>query len=87
MGLAVGVSLLALAPAAQAQHSRARATDADYIAKVMPAAPPAIVKGATIVAMDGNGAMRTVQKGPTTSPARRFPTARRCAPTRTAGSG
>ncbi len=63
VGLAVGVSLLALAPAAQAQQQPGAGSDADFIAKVMPAAPPAIVKGATIVAMDGNGAMRTVQKG------------------------
>lgn len=63
VGLAVGVSLLALTPAAQAQQQPAAGADADYVAKMMTAAPPAVVKGATIVAMDKSGAMRTVQQG------------------------
>lgn len=45
---------------AQVQPS---ASDAAYIAKVMTAAPASIVKGSTIVAMEKNGPMRTVQQG------------------------
>lgn len=45
---------------AQTQPS---ASDAAYIAKVMTAAPASIVKGATIVATEKNGQMRTVQQG------------------------
>ncbi len=63
IGVAVGVSLIALAAAAHAQQQPAAATDADFMAKVMTAAPQAIVQGATIVAMDKTGAMRTVQQG------------------------
>lgn len=59
--LAIGVSLVAVAAAARAQQPPA--ADAAHIAKVMTAAPPAVVKNATIVAMDKNGAMRTVQSG------------------------
>ena len=38
-------------------------TDAQLIASAMKAAPMAIAKGATVVAMDDKGAMRTVRKG------------------------
>jgi hypothetical protein len=62
--LAIGVSLIAGTAVAVAQTTQPASTaDADYIAKMMTAAPPAIVKGATIVAMDKAGAMRTIQKG------------------------
>jgi hypothetical protein len=61
--LAIGASLIAGSAAAIAQTPPASTTDADFIAKVMTGAPPSIVKGATIVAMDKAGAMRTVQKG------------------------
>lgn len=37
--------------------------DSDYIAKIMTAAPAAIVKNATIVEMNPDGSMRTVQTG------------------------
>jgi hypothetical protein len=37
-------------------------SDADYIAKVSAAAPASVVKGATIIRMDGNN-MRTLQTG------------------------
>ncbi|HZZ00096.1 MAG TPA: hypothetical protein VFE36_11025 [Candidatus Baltobacteraceae bacterium] len=46
----------------QAQMTGTNA-DAAYIAKVTQAAPPAIVKGATIVEMRKDGTMRTVQSG------------------------
>lgn len=61
-GVVIGVALIALASTGQAQQSGA-STDADYMAKVMTAAPEAIVKGATVVSMDKSGSMRTVQKG------------------------
>jgi hypothetical protein len=38
-------------------------SDADMIASAMRAAPAAIAKDATIVAMDGSGSMRTLRKG------------------------
>jgi hypothetical protein len=59
--LAIGVPLLALAGIAYAQQSVTE-TDAQYTAKVMTAAPPQIVQGATIVRMV-NGTMKTLQKG------------------------
>ena len=61
--MAIGVSLLAVAATAQAQQQHATTADSKYIAKVMTAAPKAIVKSATIVAMSKDGAMRTLQKG------------------------
>jgi hypothetical protein len=64
IGLAIGVSLIAVSAVAFAQGQPATATaDADYVAKMMTAAPQPIVRGATILAMDKTGAMRTVQKG------------------------
>ncbi len=60
--VAVGAALAALATAAPAQQSPA-AGDADYMAKIMTAAPAPIAQGATVVTMDKGGAMRTVQKG------------------------
>ncbi len=38
-------------------------SDSDYMAKVSAAAPPAVVKGATIVQMQQDGSMRTLQTG------------------------
>jgi hypothetical protein len=52
---------IALATATSAQQPKM--SDQDYIAKTMTAAPEAIVKQATIVTMDTNGNMRTLQKG------------------------
>lgn len=63
ISLVTGVSLIAIAATAQAQQQQAATTDSKYIAKVMTAAPKPIVKGATIVAMEKDGAMRTLQKG------------------------
>jgi hypothetical protein len=63
MSLLIGVSLIAVSAAAHAQQQPAASTDADYMAKVMTAAPEAIVKGATVVAMEKGGSMRTLQKG------------------------
>jgi len=38
-------------------------SDSDYVAKIMTAAPASVVKGATIVQMQQNGNMRTIQTG------------------------
>jgi hypothetical protein len=38
-------------------------TDAQLIASAMTAAPASVAKGATIVVMEANGAMRTIRKG------------------------
>jgi hypothetical protein len=62
-GLTIAAALLVGAAAAYAQQQPAATADADYVAKVMTAAPQPIVKGATIVTMDKSGAMRTVQQG------------------------
>ncbi len=59
LGIAFGLSLVAVAPiAVHAQQS-----DSDYIAKVMTAAPPAVVKDATVVEMQKGGGMRTLRAG------------------------
>jgi len=61
--LAIGVSLVAITATGQAQQQKATTADSKYIAKVNTAAPKAIVKDATIVAMNKDGTMRTLQKG------------------------
>jgi hypothetical protein len=58
-GWLVAIALVASATSAQAQQT----SDADYIAKVMPAAPAGVVQGATIIQMQKDGSMRTVQTG------------------------
>ncbi len=43
---------------------RAQGTsDADYVARIATGAPAAVVKGATIIQMQANGSMRTLQTG------------------------
>ena len=58
--LAALVLALCAAPAAVRADAM---SDSDYVAKVMTSAPPAIVKGATIVEMNKDGSMRTLQTG------------------------
>lgn len=60
LNLAIGLPLLLVAGNADAQP--AAATDAEYTAKVMTAAPPRIVRNATIVRMEGS-AMHILKKG------------------------
>lgn len=55
---AIGLSLASAPMSAYAQQS-----DADYIAKVMTAAPASVVKGATVVEIQSGGAMRTLRTG------------------------
>lgn len=65
MLFAAGASL-AIAGAAWSQshhRSAARMGDAALIRSAMAAAPPAVARGAAIVAMGANGAMRTVRRG------------------------
>lgn len=52
---------LALVPASL--YAEPSSSDADYIAKVAPAAPAGVVKSATIVEIQKDGSMRTVQSG------------------------
>ena len=60
VNLAIGLPLIVVAGKADAQP--ATATDAKYTARVMTAAPPQIVRNATIV-RTVNGAMQTLKKG------------------------
>jgi hypothetical protein len=54
-------AVFAVAKAAHAEQQKMN--DADYTAKAMTAAPAAIAKDATILAMGEGGAMRTLRKG------------------------
>lgn len=54
---------MALTPSVRAADTPAPPTDAQIIASAMSAAPPAVGKGATIVAMEADGKMRTVRTG------------------------
>lgn len=56
----VSLAAIAFATAAQAQQGM---TDAQIITKLASAAPPAIVKEATIAAMEPDGKMRTIRQG------------------------
>jgi hypothetical protein len=57
------LSALAIAAFATTACAEEPMSDAAYMAKIATAAPDAIVKGATIVAMEKDGTMRTLQKG------------------------
>jgi hypothetical protein len=57
------VSSLVLAMNAYAADTKAPATDKQMIASAMSAAPARIAKGATIVAMEADGKMRTLRNG------------------------
>jgi hypothetical protein len=61
LGLGFMVALAAVATGAKAQDMGSM-SDSDYVAKVSTAAPPSVVKGATIVRMDKSG-MHTLQTG------------------------
>ncbi len=58
----ISLSLIASVTNGQAQMT-GKASDAAYIAQVMKGAPASVVKGATIVQMQKDGSMRTVQPG------------------------
>jgi len=59
---AIAIALIAAPTSIQAQPMGAM-SDADYIAKVMTAAPASVMKGATIVQVRKNGTMRTIRAG------------------------
>jgi hypothetical protein len=63
VGVAVLVATLAVAPAAQAQHAMAATSDEEMIASAMRAAPPAVGRDATIIAVGADGAVRVVRQG------------------------
>ena len=62
LGVVVAVGLIVAPISVQAQPMGAM-SDSDYIAKVMAAAPASVVKGATIVQMQKDGTMRSLQTG------------------------
>lgn len=62
LGYAIALVLIAVPTSVRAQQMSA-ASDSDYVAKVMTAAPAPVVKGATIVEIQKDGTMRTVQSG------------------------
>src|SRR6185295_7585230 len=55
--------LAAAAASSQSRHRPARSGDAALIASAMSAAPAAVSRNATIVAMRADGTMRTVRRG------------------------
>lgn len=61
LALAAGVAVAADPPAPAA--AKAAPTDSELIASAESAAPASVAKGATIVAMDADGKMRTLRKG------------------------
>lgn len=61
-GLTIAVLIFVAPINIQAQPVGAM-SDSDYIAKVMTAAPASVVKGATVVQMQKDGTMRTLQTG------------------------
>jgi hypothetical protein len=65
ISLAAAAAVLAAgAAASQSRHRRAApAGDAALIASAMSAAPAAVARGATIVAMRSDGTMRTIRRG------------------------
>jgi hypothetical protein len=62
MGLLVFFAVAARG-ASPANKSAAAPSDAELIASAMKAAPASVAKGATIVAMEAGGAMRTLRQG------------------------
>jgi hypothetical protein len=62
LGWAIGALVVLVPAAAQAQNGDAM-SPSDYIAKVSQAAPAPVVKGATIVQMQKDGTMKTLQTG------------------------
>jgi len=63
IGLLVASSEIVLTTAAWAEGPKAAPTNAQMIASAMSAAPAKVAAGATIVAMEANGTMRTLRKG------------------------
>ena len=63
IGLMVAGSELVLTTAAWAEGPKGAPTNAQMIASAMSAAPAKVAGGATIVAMEANGTMRTLRKG------------------------
>lgn len=62
LGSAIALALIAAPASIQAQQMGAM-SDSDYTAKIMAAAPASVVQGATIIRMNANGSMRTLQTG------------------------
>jgi hypothetical protein len=62
MGLLITPAVFVMSASAADKPAKAP-TDASLIASAMKAAPPSVAKGATVVAMNADGTMRTVRKG------------------------
>ena len=60
---ALGFAGVSSVAAAQQHHTAAPASDDELTKSAMSAAPPAVAKDATIVAVDAAGKMRTIRKG------------------------
>jgi hypothetical protein len=61
--IAIAATVLTAAPMAALAQQTNSLSDSDYVAKVSTAAPPAVVKGATIVRMSQGGPMKVLQQG------------------------
>src|SRR5689334_7799141 len=60
---ALGLAAASSIAAAQQHHAAAPSSDDELIKSAMSAAPPAVAKDATIIAVDQAGKMRTIRKG------------------------
>jgi hypothetical protein len=63
VGLLIAGSAIVLTTAAWAEEPKTTPPDAQLIASAMTAAPAKVAGGATIVAMEASGTMRTLRKG------------------------
>jgi hypothetical protein len=63
VGMLIAGSGIVATTGAWAEQPKAAPTDAQLIASAMTAAPAKVAGGATIVAMEANGTMRTLRKG------------------------
>ena len=61
--LAVGCATASSMAAAQQHHTAAPTSDDELIKSAMSAAPPAVTKDATIIAVGSDGKIRTIRKG------------------------
>jgi hypothetical protein len=59
----VAFCVVAVSPAALAQHTMKPMSDEDAIKSAMTAAPPAVARNATIMVANEQGEMRTIRKG------------------------
>lgn len=63
IGVPMCAAMIVAMPGVQAADAKPAMTDKQMIASAMAAAPPSVSKGATIVAMEAEGKMRTLRAG------------------------